>query len=42
VRAVGRFLERIADTSRRLEANVSPELALDVLVLAWPGVRDAA
>jgi DNA polymerase III delta' subunit len=42
VLAVGGFLDRIAETSRRLEANVSPELALDVLVLAWPGVRDAA
>lgn len=36
------FLERIAETGRRLEANVSPELALDVLVLAWPRVADAA
>jgi DNA polymerase III delta' subunit len=36
------FLARLAVTSRRLDANVSPELALDGLVLAWPRLRDAA
>ncbi|HEU4671556.1 MAG TPA: hypothetical protein VFS32_01525 [Candidatus Limnocylindrales bacterium] len=34
------FLERLTVTSRRLEANVSPELALDGLVLAWPRLAD--
>lgn len=37
-----RFLDRLAETSRRLDANVSPELALDGLVLAWPRLADAA
>jgi DNA polymerase-3 subunit delta' len=36
------FLARLAETSRRLESNVAPELALDVLVLAWPRVAFAA
>jgi DNA polymerase III delta' subunit len=40
--AVARFLGRLVETSRRVETNVSPELALDVLVLAWPHTVDAA
>jgi len=40
----GWFLARLARTGELLEANVAPELALDVLVLAWPHVAasDAA
>ncbi|HET7026740.1 MAG TPA: hypothetical protein VFI28_03510 [Candidatus Limnocylindrales bacterium] len=40
--SVARFLGRLAEASRRVETNVSPELALDVLVLAWPHPVDAA
>ncbi len=40
--AVAAFVERLVETSRRLESNVSPELALDVLVVAWPRTADAA
>jgi hypothetical protein len=39
--ALTAFLARLAETGGRLEANVSPELALDVLVLAWPRSADA-
>jgi DNA polymerase-3 subunit delta' len=34
--AVARFLERLARSAELLESNVSPELVLDALVLAWP------
>ncbi|MEI8332465.1 MAG: hypothetical protein WCH74_01240, partial [Chloroflexota bacterium] len=30
------FLERLDATERLLEANVSPDLAIDTLLLAWP------
>jgi hypothetical protein len=33
---LGRFLVRLDRTSELIEANVSPELAIDVLLLAWP------
>ena len=39
--AVG-FLERLARAAELLESNVSPELVLDSLVLAWPGRVRAA
>lgn len=39
--AVG-FLARLADTDAHLEANVNPELEIDVLVLAWPRARHEA
>jgi DNA polymerase III delta' subunit len=34
--AVAGFLARLARTGALVDANVGPELALDVLVLAWP------
>jgi DNA polymerase III delta' subunit len=34
--AAALFLARVARTAEQLDANISPELALDVLVLAWP------
>jgi DNA polymerase-3 subunit delta' len=36
------FLPRLARAGMQLEANVSPELLVDVLVLAWPRARVAA
>jgi hypothetical protein len=30
------FLDRLVEAARALEANASPELLVDVLVLAWP------
>jgi DNA polymerase III delta' subunit len=36
------FLERLARAAELLESNVSPELVLDALVLAWPGRTRAA
>ncbi len=42
VPACARFLERLELTARLVEANASPELALDVLVLAWTGSARAA
>ena len=39
---VVRFLGRIGRSAEALAANVSPELILDALVLAWPGRRAAA
>jgi hypothetical protein len=33
---LGEFLVRLDRTSELIEANVSPELAIDVLLLAWP------
>ncbi|HET9520928.1 MAG TPA: hypothetical protein VFO73_07785 [Candidatus Limnocylindrales bacterium] len=33
---LGQFLVRLDRTSELIEANVSPELAIDVLLLAWP------
>jgi len=38
---LGPFLVRLDRTAELIEANVSPELALDVLLLAWPR-RDRA
>jgi hypothetical protein len=34
--ATGRFLERAAGAAELLACNVSPELLLDSLALAWP------
>jgi len=36
------FVARLARTAELLEANVSPELAIDALLLAWPGRAAAA
>ena len=36
------FIARLAQTAELLEANVSPELAIDALLLAWPGRAAAA
>jgi DNA polymerase III subunit delta' len=41
-RAVVAFLDRIADAAELLESNVSPELVLDSVVLAWPRRAKAA
>jgi hypothetical protein len=38
--AAARFLERLDRAGELLEANVSPELVADGLVLAWPRVGD--
>ena len=38
---IDRFLERIERVSALVEANANPELALDVLVLAWPRAVEA-
>jgi hypothetical protein len=40
--AAASFLERLSHTNEQLDANASPELAVDVLVLAWPRSRVAA
>jgi DNA polymerase-3 subunit delta' len=40
--AVGAFLARLDRTNRLLDANANPELAMDVLLLAWPHVARAA
>lgn len=40
--AAAAFLERLARVGEQLDANVSPELAVDVLALAWPRSRVAA
>ena len=40
--AAGRFLERAAHSAELLASNVSPELILDALVLAWPRRSAAA
>ena len=39
---LGAFLARLDRTAELIEANVSPELALDVLLLAWPRRERAA
>jgi hypothetical protein len=36
------FLARLDRTAELIEANVSPELAIDVLLLAWPRPARAA
>jgi DNA polymerase-3 subunit delta' len=36
------FIARLARSAELLEANVSPELAIDALLLAWPGRAAAA
>jgi hypothetical protein len=36
------FLERVARAAELLDSNVSPELILDSLVLAWPRRAAAA
>jgi len=40
--AAATFLARLSNASEQLDANVSPELAVDVLVLAWPRSRVVA
>jgi DNA polymerase-3 subunit delta' len=40
--AVVAFLDRVADSAELLESNVSPELVLDSVVLAWPRRSKAA
>jgi DNA polymerase-3 subunit delta' len=40
--SAGRFLERAARSAELLAANVSPELILDALALAWPRRATAA
>jgi DNA polymerase III subunit delta' len=39
---VATFLDRLGEATVRLATNVSPELLLDDLALAWPGVRRRA
>jgi len=39
---LGPFLARLDRTAELIDANVSPELALDVLLLAWPRRAAAA
>jgi DNA polymerase-3 subunit delta' len=39
---IDRFLERIERVSALVEANANPELALDILVLAWPRAVEAS
>jgi DNA polymerase-3 subunit delta' len=39
---LGGFLARLDRTSEMIEANVSPELAIDVLLVAWPRRRVVA
>lgn len=41
-RAAAAFLVRLARAGELLDANVSPELTLDVLALSWPRVRATA
>jgi DNA polymerase III delta' subunit len=41
-RQVARFLARLDDAGRALEAYANPELVLDVLLLDWPTARRAA
>ena len=36
------FIARLARSAELLEANVSPELAVDALLLAWPRPSKAA
>ena len=36
------FFARLDRTAELLESNVSPELAIDALLLAWPGRARAA
>ena len=40
--AAARFLERAARSAELLASNVSPELILDALALAWPRRAAAA
>ena len=40
--AIREFIGRLARTAELLEANVSPELAVDALLLAWPRRATAA
>jgi hypothetical protein len=39
---VGRFLARLDRLAELVEGNAGPELAVDVLVLAWPRTRARA
>jgi hypothetical protein len=39
---MGTFLERLDRSGELIEANASPELVLDVLVLGWPRLPVAA
>jgi len=41
-RALPAFLTRLAEAGAQLDENVNPELALDVLALAWPRPTGAA
>jgi hypothetical protein len=40
--AMTSFLERLDDAERLLEANASPELTVDSVLLAWPRPTRAA
>ena len=40
--AVAAFLTQLASVEVQIDENVNPELALDVLVLAWPRPGRAA
>ncbi|HEY6057294.1 MAG TPA: DNA polymerase III subunit delta', partial [Candidatus Limnocylindrales bacterium] len=40
--ALATFLARLEETSTLIDGNANPELALDVLALAWPRARRAA
>ena len=41
-REVTRFMQRVDDVSRAVDAYANPELALDTLLLEWPRQRSAA
>jgi len=39
--AIGSFIARLARVGEAIEGNASPELAMDVLALAWPRIEPA-
>jgi hypothetical protein len=39
--AIGSFIARLARIGEAIEGNASPELAIDVLALAWPRIEPA-
>ena len=39
--AIGSFVARLARVGEAIEGNASPELAVDVLALAWPRIEAA-
>jgi hypothetical protein len=39
---VGAFLEKLDEIAESVAGNVSPELAIDVAILAWPRARSQA